>query len=462
MERSTAAWQRADVDNFLHPFTDYKSLAEEKAMIVTRGEGCYVWDSDGNKYLDGLAGLACVNIGYGREEIAQAAADQMRKLSYFNNFFKSSNEQAIALSETLVDLTPVGLNRVFYMNSGSEANDTCIRMVRHFWALEGKPEKQIIISREDAYHGSTIAAASLGGMPPMHAQAAALPDFAHIGAPYQFVYKRNMSAREFGKLAASWLDDKITEIGSERVAAFFGEPIQGAGGGKIPPENYWREIQAICKKHDVLLVADEVICGFGRTGNWFGADTFSIDHLDLMCLAKGITSAYYPLAAVMVGDRIANTLVDKGGEFYHGFTYSGHPVACAVANTNIGLMREEGIIERTQTDIGPYFCEALKALIDHPLVGEVRACGLVGAVELVKESEGCTPLQPVGEVGEIFRSHGLAHGIITRPVGETVTLMPPLIITHEQVDFLVEKFLLSLDSFQAGLGDSSSPNLAQK
>jgi putrescine aminotransferase len=450
-ERSTAAWQQADVDNFLHPFTDYKSLAAEKAMIITRGKGCYVWDSEGNQYLDGLAGLACVNIGYGREEIAEAAAEQMRTLSYFNNFFKSSNQQAITLSETLVDLTPAGLNRVFYVNSGSEANDTCIRMVRHYWALEGKPDKQVIISRDDAYHGSTIAAASLGGMPSMHAQAARLPDFDHVGAPYQFGYDREMPAEEFGKLAASWLDKKITEIGADRVAAFFGEPVQGAGGAKIPPANYWGEIQAICKKHDVLLVADEVICGFGRTGNWFGADTFGIENLDLMCLAKGITSAYYPLSAVMVGDRIAESLIEKGGEFHHGFTYSGHPVACAVANTNIGLMHDEGIIERARDDIGPYFGTALQQLSAHPLVGEVRSCGMIGAFELVKDAATCAPLQPAGEAGERFRSLGLANGIITRPVGETVTMMPPLVISHEQVDFLVEKSLLALNSLQEEL-----------
>ena len=341
--RKTEEWQQADLDNFLHPFTDYKNLRDRKSSIIVKGEGCYVYDNDGNRYLDGMAGLACVNIGYGRKEIADVAANQITELSYFNSFFKCTNTQAISLAEKLSQLTPDGLNHVFYANSGSEANDTALRMIRQFWTLEGKPEKHIIISRDAAYHGSTVAAGALSGMPPMHNQAAQIEGIVHIKTPHKFEYGQGMSEEKFAEFSAGWLEEKILELGADKVAAFFGEPIQGAGGAKIPPARYWEKIQKICKKYDVLLVLDEVISGFGRTGNWFGAETYNIEHIDIMCIAKGITSGYIPLSAVMVNDRISDTLIEKGGEFYHGFTYSGHPLACAMALENIRIMEDENI-----------------------------------------------------------------------------------------------------------------------
>ena len=450
--RQTKEWQQADTDNYLHPFTNHKELSENKAAIITQGEGCYVWDNDGNKYLDGLAGLACVNIGYGRKELGEAAAKQINTLSYFNSFFKSSNKLAIQLAEKLVEITPMGLNHVFYANSGSEANDTAIRMARNFWALEGKPEKHVIIAREMAYHGSTVAAGALSGMPPMHDQAAVLDGVEHIQCPYKFAYGRDMSEEEFGRLSAAWLEEKINEVGADKVAAFFAEPIQGAGGGKIPPANYFHEIQKICKKHDVLLVVDEVICGFGRTGNWFASEHFGIENIDLMCIAKGVTSGYIPLSACMVNDRIADSMINKGGEFYHGFTYSGHPVCCAVALENIRILEEEKIVEKVGKETGPYFAEKLQTLADHPVVGEVRSCGLLGAVELVRDSSTLEPLSEdmdkVDHMGEVFRDFGLEHGIITRPTFSTIMMTPPLIITKDEIDFLIEKFRLALDDFE--------------
>ena len=459
-ERKTNEWQQADVDNYLHPFTNYLELQQNKAAIITRGEGCYVWDNDGNRYLDGLAGLACVNIGYGRSELGQVAAKQVETLSYFNSFFKSSNKPAIQLAEKLVEITPAGLNHVFYANSGSEANDTALRLARTFWALEGRPEKQVVIAREMAYHGSTVAAGALSGMPPMHEQGAVMSGIEHIQCPWQFAYGRDMSEEEFGRTAAQWLDDKIMEIGAEKVAAFFAEPIQGAGGGKIPPSNYFAEIQAICKKHDVLLVVDEVICGFGRTGNWFASETFNIEHVDMMCIAKGITSGYMPLSACMVGDRVANTMVEKGGEFFHGFTYSGHPVSCSVALENIRILEEEGIIDRVASDTGPYFAEKLQSLTAQPLVGEVRSRGMLAAVELVRENRNMTPLsendEEVEQLGEVFRDFCLGHGIIVRPIHSTVMMTPPLIITREEIDYLLENFLLALDDFSAYLDNAGA------
>ncbi len=446
-KRSTPEWQAADTDNYLHPFTDYKELAKELALIIDRGQGCYVWDADGNKYLDGLAGLACVQVGYGRRELVDAATQQLSQLSFFNSFFKSSNKPAIQLAEKLVEITPSGLNHVFYVNDGSEANDTCIRLARHYWALEGRPEKQIVIAREFGYHGSTIASAQLSGMPFMHEQAASIPGFAHIETAYQFMHGRGMSEEDYGVKAASRLEDKIIELGPDNVAAFVAEPLHGAGGGKMPPHNYWKEIQNICKKYDVLLVIDEVVSGFGRTGEWFGSDTYGIESIDLMCLAKGITSGYVPLGAVMIGDRIADTLINKGGEFHHGFTYSGHPVTCAVALANIGVIEDEKLIENVKTNTALHLAERLQEISAHPIVGEVRSCGMMGAVELVADKETLSPLEPVGEVGEAFKPLGLRNGIITRPVGETILLTPPLTITNEEIDFLMNRFLLTLNDF---------------
>jgi len=456
-DRQTSEWQQADVDNYLHPFTDYKGLQQSKAAIITRGEGCFVWDNDGNKYLDGLAGLACVNIGYGRKELGEAAAKQINTLSYFNSFFKASNKPAIQLAEKLVEITPQGLNHVFYANSGSEANDTALRLVRNYWVLEGKPEKHVIIAREMAYHGSTVAAGALSGMPPMHGQGAVIEGIEHIQCPYQFAYGRGMREEEFGKLSAGWLEEKINEIGADKVAAFFAEPIQGAGGGKIPPRNYFVEIQKICKKYDVLLVVDEVICGFGRTGRWFASEVFNIVNIDLMCIAKGVTSGYIPLSACMVNDRIANTLIEKGGEFFHGFTYSGHPVSCAVALENIRIIEEEKLIDKVANESGPYLAEKLTGIADHPIVGEVRSCGLLAAVELVRDNKTLASvsedMDEVDRICEVFRDYCLKHGIITRPIHSTIIMTPPLIITKEEIDFLMDKFRLALDDFAVFLSE---------
>ena len=449
--RKTEEWQQADLDNFLHPFTDYKNLRDRKSSIIVKGEGCYVYDNDGNRYLDGMAGLACVNIGYGRKEIADVAANQITELSYFNSFFKCTNTQAISLAEKLSQLTPDGLNHVFYANSGSEANDTALRMIRQFWTLEGKPEKHIIISRDAAYHGSTVAAGALSGMPPMHNQAAQIEGIVHIKTPHKFEYGQGMSEEKFAEFSAGWLEEKILELGADKVAAFFGEPIQGAGGAKIPPARYWEKIQKICKKYDVLLVLDEVISGFGRTGNWFGAETYNIEHIDIMCIAKGITSGYIPLSAVMVNDRISDTLIEKGGEFYHGFTYSGHPLACAMALENIRIMEDENIIQQVRDITGPYFAQQLATLNDHPLVAEVRAVGLFAGIELVRDSTTMEKIVDPDETCEVLRDFALKLGIIIRPIHSTIFLSPPLIITKIQIDFLVGNIRIALDRWEETL-----------
>jgi putrescine---pyruvate transaminase len=453
--RSTAEWQSTDVANYLHPFTNHLALATGKALILARGSGCYVWDTDGNRFLDGFAGLACVALGYGRRELGLAAARQIEELSYSSSFFKYTNKPAIALAEKLVRLTPEGLNHVFFANSGSEANDTAIRMVRQYWRIEGQPARQVIIGREAAYHGSTVAAGALSGMPTMHEQGAHLPDVVHIKAPYQFAYGRGIDELQFARIAAAWLEEKILDVGPERVAAFFAEPIQGAGGFKMPPRGYFREIQRICRKYGVLLVVDEVITGFGRTGRWFASELYEITDIDLMCIAKGITSGYVPLSAVMVGDRIASALIDKGGLFAHGFTSSGHPVSCAVALENIRILEDENIVDRVAHDIGPYFHEQMGKLSDHEIVGEVRSVGLMGALELVSNPATLEPIDNADEVCEKVRDLGLARGIIVRPVSSTVTIAPPLVITRAEIDFLFEQLRATLDEFAGFLSATS-------
>ncbi len=449
---ATADLQRLDARHHLHPFTDYKELIEEGSRIIARAEGVWLTDSDGNRLLDGMAGLWNVNVGYGRRELAETAYRQMLELPYYNTFFKTATPPSIELAETLAGIVPAGLDHFFFASSGSEANDTVVRMVRHYWNLVGRPEKKTFISREYAYHGSTMAAASLGGMEAMHAQAdLPLPGFVHVMPPYGYKYGRGMSAEEFGRFAARRLEEKILEIGPEKVAAFIAEPIQGAGGVIVPPESYFPEVQRICREHDVLLVVDEVICGFGRLGRWFGSEVYGLEP-DLMTLAKGITSGYLPLSAVAVGPRVASALIEKGGEFYHGFTYSGHPTACAVALANIDILRREKLIERAGERTGPYLQRRLRELEDHPLVGEVRGTGLIAAVELVADKEKGELFDPPGEVGIRCRDHCLASGLVMRAVRDAMVTSPALIITEEEIDELVDRLRGALDRTARDLG----------
>jgi putrescine aminotransferase len=441
-----------DLAHHLHPFTDYKALAQEGGgRLVTHAEGVYLWDADGRRYLDGMAGLWCVQVGYGRRELADAAAGQMLELPYYNTFFKTTTPPAAELSALLCELTPDTFNHVFFANSGSEANDTILRMVRHFWSLEGKPEKQVVIARHNAYHGSTVAALSLGGMAAMHGQGGGIiPGIVHVAQPYWYGEGGELDPREFGLVAARALEEKILELGAEHVAAFIGEPVQGAGGVIIPPDTYWPEINRICKKHDVLLICDEVICGFGRTGNWFGYETFGIEP-DMITLAKGLSSGYLPISAVMVGDRVARSFIDKGGEFYHGFTYSGHPTACAVALKNLEIIRREGLVERVRDETGPHLAVALATLEDHPLVGETRSVGLIGAIELVKDKATREQFDPPGKVGAICRDHCVANGLIMRAVQDIMVCSPPLIITTRQIDDMVALARQAIEATAAGL-----------
>jgi putrescine aminotransferase len=441
---NTQQLQDIDGQHHIHPFTDHKALMEKGTRIITRADGVYLWDSEGNKILDGMAGLWCVNVGYGRQELVDAATDQMQELPYYNNFFQTTHPPAIELSKALVDISPSQFNHVFFTNSGSEANDTVVRMVRHFWALEGKPEKTVIISRENAYHGSTVAGSSLGGMKGMHAQGGILHDIEHIAQPYWYRNGSEMDPEEFGLKTAQALEIRIKEIGEDRVAAFIAEPVQGAGGVIIPPATYWPEIQRICKKYGILLIADEVICGFGRLGEWFGSEYFDIE-ADLMPIAKGLSSGYLPIGGLMVGDRVTETVINKGSDFNHGFTYSGHPAACAVALENIRILKDEKIIEKAKNELSPYLQKKWLALGDHPLVGEARGVGMVGALELVKDKNTKTSYPSDQNVGTICRDFCFNNGLIMRAVGDAMIICPPLVISHSEINELIEKAKLCLD-----------------
>lgn len=444
-QTSTSRWQQLDSNHHLHPFTDYKALKRKGSRIIVRAEGVYLWDSDGNKILDGMAGLWCVNIGYGRDELVRAASEQMECLPYYNNFFQTAHPPGIELSEILARITQPHLNHVFFTNSGSEANDTVVRMVRRYWDVLGKRDKQIIISRDNAYHGSTIAAGTLGGMQAMHQQSVVLlPGVEHIAQPHWYAEGGDMSPDEFGIKAARALAEKIEQLGAEKVAAFIAEPIQGAGGVIIPPVTYWPEVKKICAEHDVLLVADEVICGFGRTGKWFGSDYYELTP-DLMPMAKGLSSGYLPIGGVMVSDKVATALVDKGGEFAHGFTYSGHPVAAAVAVENIKIMQRENIVERVAGETAPYFHQKWSELGEHPLVGEARSLGLLAALELVKDKRKREFFDPALEVGNCCRDLCIENGLVIRAVGDKMVASPPLIISKDQIDEMVELAWKCLD-----------------
>jgi putrescine aminotransferase len=443
--RTTQQWQAADAAHYLHPFTDFKTLAGKGSRVIVRADNIYLWDSDGAKLLDAMSGLWCVNVGYGRQELIDAATRQLKELPFYNSFFQTATPPAIELAELLSEVSPPQFKHVFFSGSGSEGNDTIVRMVRRYWDVLGQPGRTVIISRNNAYHGSTMAGASLGGMAGMHAQGGLpIPGIVHIEQPFWFEHGKGKSRDAFGLEAAGWLEAKILELGADKVAAFIGEPVQGAGGVIIPPATYWPEIQRVCDKYGILLVSDEVICGFGRTGQWWGCETFGF-RPDLMTFAKGVSSGYIPLGGVMVGDRVADVLIDRGGEFNHGYTYSGHPVACAVALANIRLIQREHLVEKVRDDLGPYLAEHFKALAEHPLIGEAQSVGLMGALQIVRDKASGELFDSSLEVGMVCRGHCFGNGLIMRAVGDRMIIAPPLVMTRAQIDEMVALIRKCLD-----------------
>jgi putrescine---pyruvate transaminase len=445
--------QAIDAAHHLHPFTDSKSLRAAGARIITRADGPFIYDAEGNEILDGMAGLWCVNLGYSRPELAEAAARQMNELPYYNSFFKCSTPTPVLLAQKLAEIAPAHINQVFFGSSGSESNDTALRLARHYWAVEGKPSKNRIISRRQAYHGSTITGASLGGMKGMHDQLyGAVPNIVHVMPPYAFeLALPGESDHDFGIRAAKAIEDAILEAGADNVAAFIGEPIMGAGGVKIPPESYWPEVQRICRKYDILLMLDEVITGYGRTGEWFGCQSMGIEP-DMITTAKALTSGYLPLSALLVSDRVANAVVEKGGEFNHGYTYSGHPVCCAVALECLAITEREGLIERVKNDTGPYFRKRLMEEVSgHGIVGQVRTFGLLGAIEIVQDKETRERFPEAKGPGYLVRDKAIAQGMMMRAVDSTMILSPPLIWTRETIDLAVGRIVKALDAAQTEL-----------
>ena len=447
--RETAAIQAADAAHHWHPFTDSAELAAQGTRVIASADGCWLTTNDGERLLDGMAGLWCVAVGYGRDEIVDAVAAQMRELPFYNTFFQCTHPPAAAFAEALTAVAPPHMNRVFFTGSGSESNDTVFRLARVYWDSLGKPSKKAFIARRNAYHGSSVVGASLGGMAAMHGQSGLpIPGVHHINQPYWYGEGGDADPHAFGLARARELEQAIDEIGEDNVAAFIAEPIQGAGGVVIPPDSYWPEISRICAEREILLIADEVICGFGRTGAWWGSDTYSITP-DLMSIAKGMTSGYIPMGGVLISDRVAGPVMEKAGEFFHGYTYSGHPAACAAGLANLAIMQRERLVERVRDDVGPYLAQAWATLADHPLAGEVRTKGLLGALELVRDKDSRARFEP--GVGARCRNLSVEHGLVMRAVGETMIVSPPLVISRAEIDELVARARAALDSLADAL-----------
>lgn len=442
----SASLKALDRAHHLHPFTDFHGYAENGGRIFSHAEGVFIHDSDGHVMLDGMSGLWCCNLGYSQDAIKQAVFDQLQQLPYYNNFFNCANQPAVELAAALADVAPEGFEHVFFTNSGSEANDTNIRLVHRHFDLLGKPNKKHIISRRNAYHGSTIAAASLGGMKAMHEQAWGLNYVHHINQPHWFeVSEPGETPDDFGLRVARELEAKIDELGEDNVAAFIAEPVQGAGGVIVPPDSYWPEISRICAERDILLIADEVICGFGRTGQWWGSQSYGIKP-DLITFAKAVTNGYMPLGGVLVGSRVADTLLAGGGEFAHGLTYSGHPVACAAGLATLEILRTTHVIESAAEHLAPRLQSDLEAFLDHPIVGQVRGRGMFAAVELVRDKQTRERLAPDSEAAVFCRNTANELGLMVRQTGDAMIMAPPLVCDPEHIDMLIERLGQALDA----------------
>ncbi|WP_296272875.1 aspartate aminotransferase family protein [Pseudomonas sp. UBA6323] len=444
-ERSTRDYQTLDAAHHIHAFLDQKALNEKGALVIAKGQGLNLWDTDGKRYLDGMSGLWCTALGYGRADLNAAAARQLEELPYYNLFFHTTHPRVVELSELLFSLLPKHYSHAIYTNSGSEANEVLIRSVRRYWQVVGKPQKRIMIGRWNGYHGSTLGSTALGGMGFMHEMGGMLPDFAHIGEPYYFAEGGELSEEAFGLKAARELEAKILELGAENVAAFVAEPFQGAGGMIFPPASYWAEVQRICRQYDVLLCADEVIGGFGRTGEWFAHEHFGFQP-DTLTIAKGLTSGYIPMGGLVLSKRIADALVQEGGVFAHGLTYAGHPVAAAVAIANLTALRDEKIVETVKTDTGPYLQKLLRdTFADHPLIGDVQGTGMVAALQFAEDKATRKRFANENDIAWHCRTAGFDEGLIIRSTLGRMIMAPALVATHAELDELVEKTKRAVD-----------------
>lgn len=447
--------QLRDVRFQLHPYTNAVVHQRTGPVVIDRGEGIYVYDDQGRQYLEAMAGLWSVAVGFGEQRLVDAATRQMQKLPYYHTFTHKSHTPAIELAERLIGYTDGRMAKAFFTNSGSEANDTVIKLVWYYNNALGRPDKKKIIARQRGYHGVTVASASLTGLAGNHnGFDLPLPRMLHTDCPHHY---RNAlpgeSEEDYATRLAAQLEALITREGPDTIAAFIGEPVMGAGGVIVPPRTYWPKIQAVCRKYDILVVADEVITGFGRLGQRFGSDVLGIEP-DIMVLSKQITSSYQPLGAVLLNAKVADAVTSHSGRlgtFGHGYTASGHPVATAVALENLNIIDERGLIEHA-AEVGELMQQELRALAGHPLVGEVRGLGLIAGVELVADKASRRPFDPLGKAGAYAYERAHAHGLIVRGIQDTVAFCPPLIIQATQVRDLVQRFVATLDDTSAFVG----------
>ena len=411
--------------------------------VITEADGCYVTGEDGRRLLDGLAGLWCVNVGYGRLEIADAVHEQMRKLPYYCSFFNSTTEPAIELAARLAELAPGRLTHSIFSNSGSEANESALKLIRGYWKLKGESGRYKILSRTFSYHGVTIATTSMTGLPSCYAPFdLPLPGFIHVPGPYAYGANTDLSAEAYGQWCIAETEKVILREGAKTIAAMFVEPIQGAGGVIVPPAGYLKQLRELCRQHGILFVADEVISGFGRLGEWFASGLWDLDP-DLMTLAKGLTSGYLPLGATMVAGDIAETL-NTGGYLAHGFTYSGHPSTCAAALANLDIIAGEKLVDRVRDDVGPYFQQKLAEFAGHPAVGEVRGYQLIGAIELLPRG-GKAALTSPPILGTKAANLARGEGVIVRGIRDLIAMSPPLVVSHAEIDELFAAVRKTLD-----------------
>src|SRR5262245_39481675 len=437
-----AALRRLDSAHPLHPFTDHRAMHAAGTHVIRSAKGSTVVDEEGRELLDALAGLWCTNVGYGREEILQAVGEQMRAVAYYPSFFNTTTEPAIRLAARLAELAPARLKHAIFSNSGSEANETALKLIRTYWKLRGRREKTKLLSRSFAYHGVTLATTSLTGLPsctdPFDLP---LPGFVQVPGPNS--YGSGKSPAEYGKWCLAETERAIAREGAGTIAAMFVEPVQGAGGVIVPPEGYLAALRELCCRHEILFVADEVITGFGRLGAWFASQLWSLDP-DLMTLAKGITSGYVPLGATLVSDEIAATL-ETGGYLAHGFTYTGHPVACAAGLANLEILERERLIERVRDDVGPRFQKAMHALAAHPAVAEVRGVQLIGALELRRPPRGRHADAAPNSLGPTLHNIAREEGVIVRGIRDLVAMSPPFVVTHDELDRIFAGVTRALD-----------------
>lgn len=451
MSKPTLSLAEKDVRHQLHPYTDARVHQEVGPLIIERGEGIYVYDDQGKPYIEAMSGLWSAALGFSNERLIKAAEQQLRTLPFYHLFSHKAHAPSIELADKLIELAPVPMSKVFFTNSGSEANDTVVKLIWYRNNAIGKPAKKKFISRINGYHGITIASASLTGLPAnQRGFDVPLPGFHHVGVPHHYRHAlAGESQEQFADRLAAELEHLILREGPETVAAFYGEPLMGAGGVIVPPRTYWEKIQAVCRKYDVLVVADEVICGFGRTGNMFGSETFGI-RPDVMVLSKQLSSSYQPISAILINDELYQGIADQShslGTLGHGFTAGGHPVAAAVALENVRIIEEDNLVEHAAA-IGKILQDGLHQFADHPLVGEVRGQGLIAAVELVADRASKAPFEVTGKLGRYLAGRAQEHGMITRNMGDAIAFCPPLISSAAEIGLILERFARSLDDTQ--------------